>query len=494
MICLSLAAPTLDEAVADVRANLPHIDALELRADLLYPGELAQIGTFPRRLAAADIRLPMILAIRRERDGGRFSGAEAERTALFRSAVGNVANGWFAIDLEEDFNPPGLREAAAEAGTRVIRSLHLPDAFPDDLEERLARMARAPSEILSVAVKINTTRELLRLCRIQELLGSRPRIIRGSGDYGFASGVLAGRLGSMLTCCPAPGRPVPPGQVDAGTLDTLYRYRRLSADTALFCVIGNPVMHSRSPHYHNARFREDGLDAVYLPVQVDLVEDFFALADHLGIRGASVTIPHKAAVIPYLASSDEAVGRIGACNTILRHPGGWHGRNTDVPGFLGPLLAATGRNDLEGSRAAVVGAGGAARGVVFALLSAGASVCVLNRTEARARALAEELRSACRGGATITAGGLDESAMELLESHREVIVQTTSVGMHPNEGGDPLPSYRFRGDETVCDIIYTPEWTRFLGRAEAAGCRTLTGRAMFEEQAAEQYREFRRLV
>jgi len=165
-----------------------------------------------------------------------------------------------------------------------------------------------------------------------------------------------------------------------------------------------------------------------------------------------------------------------------------------VAGFLQPLLSKLNRDSLDGFRATVVGAGGAARGIVFALLTAGASVLVVNRTPSRAEELVSTLAASAREREELVAGTLDSSGAQTAARFSDILVQTTSVGMHPNEGADPFPEYRFSGHEVVCDIIYTPERTAFLDRAAGAGCKTLTGRAMFDGQAAEQYRRFRALA
>jgi 3-dehydroquinate dehydratase/shikimate dehydrogenase len=237
----------------------------------------------------------------------------------------------------------------------------------------------------------------------------------------------------------------------------------------VYGVIGNPVAHSRSPHIHNAGLAALGLDAVYLPFLVDDVREFLRVADLLGVSGVSVTVPHKLAVIPHLARQDPSVARIGACNTLVRAEGGWHGTNTDWPGFLAPLDRRFGSGGGSRIRATVIGAGGTSRAVVYGLRETGAEVLILNRTLAGASGIAQEF--GCRAGG-------------------DLVVQTTSCGMEPAVDCDPLPEYRFRGTELVYELVYRPAVTPFLGRAMAAGCRWIGGMEMLLEQAYEQFRLF----
>ena len=493
MICAVLTEPTLEAALESAKACAAHCDTFELRVDRLVVDERSRAGRFPGMLAAASVPSRVVLTIRREVDGGSFYVDETVRRELFsRSLLQASESGhpFFALDLEEDFASPEIIEQSALSATRIIRSINDKDGMPAELSRRVIRLANSTSGIVRVAVTPRNTRELLQLCLLSRQLTGVEYALQGLGDWGHPSRILAGRLGSVLVF----GSPA-----EVKQLDQLYRFGSIDGSTAIYGVIGNPIGHSRSPEYHNRRFAEDGLNAVYLPFRVDDIDPFFELARLLDIRGVSVTIPHKESVMRYLETADAAVRATGACNTVIRSSGDgesprYDGTNTDVAGFLQPLLRKLNRDTLEGLHATVVGAGGAARGIVFALLSAGASVLVVNRTPARAEALISTLRGTARGGAALIAAPLDASGAQQAAKFCDIVVQTTSVGMHPNEGVDPFPEYQFAGREVVCDIIYTPERTAFLDRATASGCMTLTGRAMFDGQAAEQYSRFSALV
>lgn len=489
MLFQSLTASTLSANAQLARENLPWIDGVELRADLLSAVPPDALGRFPQFLESGTHQrsVPVILTIRRRRDGGKYDDDEGKRLRLLQHAV--EAGNFSFVDLEEDLSGSGsdeeVRRAAYKSGTRVIRSFHSFDGTGGDLSERLARLSALPGEIPRIAVEPRSTSDLLQLVRAS-LQARGERIVAGMGDYGFPLRILSPVLGNTLAFCSHSSAESAEGGVDPRTMQELYRYSTLNQSTAIYAVIGNPIMHSRSPAFHNSRFAAAGMNAVYVPIKVDSVSSFFELAGELGMRGVSVTIPHKEAVIPFLKEVDESVTAVGACNTIIRDGEGYRGTNTDVDGFLTPLAHRASKKwegGLAGRAATVIGAGGASRAVIYALIREGVNVCVLNRTESRARAVTEDLSPYARN-ASLTWGKLGHpEGNNLLSRHSDIIIQTTSLGMHPDTDGDPLPEYRFHGHELVYDIVYNPPVTRFLSRAAECGCEVIQGGEMFEGQA-----------
>ena len=469
-ICFSLASSTLAENVSAVEKLRPHVDLLELRVDAMLPEEARRADELVRR-----VDLPVILSVRRQKDGGAFSGSERERLRLLERLA---PMGFAFIDVEHDLRAPELDRLIREAGAGVIRSFHDPAGVPSDLPERMPALARTPAELPRATVTPRGSADLLRLLDAFQRLSRLPKVLSGAGDCGFPTRMLAQKLGSLFSAVE-----------DPGTADELYRCRAIGEATEVFGVIGNPVMHSLSPVIHNKGFAALGLDAVYLPFLVDDLDLFFRAADMLGIRGLSVTVPHKVDVMSRLAHQDGSVGAIGACNTIHRRPGGgWEGTNTDGAGFLAPLLAAFGDRLPAGLRATVIGAGGAAHAVAHSLVRTGARVLVLNRSPGRAQALAQDVRAP--SGSEVLIGPLDETGVKLMGGFNDLIVQTTKVGMAPHADSDPLPGYSFSGRETVYDLVYVPEMTVFLKRAKAAGCPIILGSQMLLSQAFEQFRIF----
>lgn len=480
--CLCLTGSSLEADRRLIDEHRPFIDVAQLRVDCLTPPQAAAAASFARAAG-----LQVILTVRRARDGGRFSGSEAERIALLR---GLMAGRFAFVDLEEDLVAPALETAARAAGSVIIRSFHDFTGVPPDLAARVRRLARRRDEIPMAAVMTRGVGDLEHILRACEALADTEKILFGMGEYGFASRVLASRLGSRICFTSATGAGAAEGQTDPRTLQEVYRFRDLDSGTAVYGVVGNPVMHSLSPVIHNRGLGQLGLNAVYLPFPVDDLAAFREVADLLDIRGLSVTVPFKQAIIPFLARRDALVEAVGACNTITTEAAlngahrrlAWAGTNTDVEGFLQPLREALGGAIPRGLRATVIGAGGAARAVVHALASQGALVLVLNRTAERAHELARPYSAA--------SAGLDERGAALALRSNDLVVQTTTAGMEPAAGMDPFPMYQFSGRELVYDLVYAPAMTGFLERARRAGCRIVQGRGMLLAQAGLQFRLF----
>jgi 3-dehydroquinate dehydratase/shikimate dehydrogenase len=474
-ICLSLTATTLEEDLRLLESERGFADLAELRADFLDPAELPHLPSFPKRAG-----FPVILAIRRGRDGGSWNGEEAERRTLLSRAL---SGGYAYADLEEDLEDQALPEAAKRAKTRVIRSCYDLAGVPERSTARLRSLARGPGEIPKLEVMPKSTRDLPALADTYRQLEGVEKILIGVGEFGLFSRILAAKLGSYLTYCSVPGRQkAAAAQLDPRTLVELYRFRKQNRDTFVCGVIGNPIAHSRSPELHNRGYEVLGLNGVYIPFLVDHVPSFFELAEMLDLRGFSVTMPHKRAVLSHLDERDQSLQRIGACNTVVRRRGGWYGTNTDVEGFLAPLKAQAAGLVGPETRATVIGAGGGARSVVYALSSCGIRPLILNRTVEKARALAEAF--GCDSGA------MDDEGISRMRENADLIVQATGVGMEPDAEADPLPAYRFTGSEVVYDLVYQPLMTVFLKRAKQAGCRIVSGLTMLFSQGAAQFKHY----
>jgi shikimate dehydrogenase len=224
---------------------------------------------------------------------------------------------------------------------------------------------------------------------------------------------------------------------------------------------------------HNAAFAAAGINAVYLAFPARDIGGAIAGARALGIRGLSVTIPHKEAVISHLDEVDELAEKIGAVNTVVNREGRLGGYNTDA---LGALRALEERIPLAGKKCVIVGAGGAARAIGFVLRERVAALSVANRSAERGRDLAASL-----GCAFIRLEELNRVAADLL-------IQTTPVGMAPHGDECPVPESALRPGMAVMDIIYNPLETKLLAMAGSCGCVTINGLSMFVHQGAEQFR------
>ena len=253
----------------------------------------------------------------------------------------------------------------------------------------------------------------------------------------------------------------------------------LSAATTVVGVIGDPVAHSLSPLLHNTAFAVMGLDwvSVGFPVGVGRAGQALSGATALGVRGLSVTMPHKDAAASLVQSLSPLAELLGAVNCVVERDGGWHGENTDGPGFVA-ALRHTGAFDPEGRRCLVVGAGGAARAVVAGLAGAGATeVVVVNRSADRA---------ATAAGAAGPAGRVGE---ESDAATAELVVNATPLGMGPTAAGTgdwPVRPDLLHPGQVVVDLVYHPRVTPWMAAAEAQGAQVANGIGMLVHQAALQ--------
>jgi len=255
----------------------------------------------------------------------------------------------------------------------------------------------------------------------------------------------------------------------------------ITGKTAVYGIIGYPVSHSASPVMQNAAFRELGIDAVYVPFEVEPDELKSAISGlkALSVKGFNITVPHKegaAELVDFLEGDAEF---LEAVNTVkINEEGELIGYNTDAEGFLRSL--AEEGVELEGKSALMIGAGGAARAVGYALLKGGVKFLnVVNRNFSRAKALAEKIGK--RGNVLVYP--LKESTLEILLKDVDVIVNTTSVGMKEND--PPLFDYsKIPEGITVVDIIYNPPKTPLLKEAEKRGCKIVNGLGMLVHQGA----------
>ena len=254
-----------------------------------------------------------------------------------------------------------------------------------------------------------------------------------------------------------------------------------------FCgVIGNPIEHSLSPAIHNAAFQKLALNFVYLAWKVDRIGDAVRGLRALGnFRGASVTIPHKVAVLPFLDEVDTTARHIGAVNTIVAEEGQLLGMNTDATGALRALRE--GNAPLKGASVVIVGSGGAARAIAFAL-AAEAEVRRLHllgiEVDER-RNLATDLRD--KTGVSVEEEDLDEGRLKNVLPEARVLIHCTPVGMAPKIGMSCIPPKFLHRELIVMDVVYNPRETQLLTEARTAGCRTISGLEMFLYQAVEQF-------
>jgi shikimate dehydrogenase len=260
----------------------------------------------------------------------------------------------------------------------------------------------------------------------------------------------------------------------------------INAHTQFCGLIGNPVEHSLSPAIHNAAFQKLGLNFVYLAFRVEAIGDAIKGLRSLGnFRGASVTIPHKVSAVPFLDSLEPTARHIGAINTIVAEGGVLKGYNTDAIGALRALRESD--VTLKGRQVVMLGSGGAARAIAFAL---GAEtgidrLTILGIDEQERTVLVRDLR--LKAGMAVQESLLDESMLRKVLPDTHVLIHCTPIGMSPKVHQTSVPATLLHPGLTVMDIVYNPRDTQLLKDAKMAGCRVIPGIEMFLYQAAAQF-------
>ncbi|MBQ9205271.1 MAG: type I 3-dehydroquinate dehydratase [Treponema sp.] len=489
LICLCLTAPTVAEDLALIEKYRKYIDLVELRVDLLDDDERLTIRDFPSQAG-----IPCILTIRRTVDGGQYSEGEASRSMLFARALAFASEdkqkNFAYVDFEEDFRISSLQDAAMAYGTKIIRSFHDMKNPVANLAEKLQAMHESPYEIPKVAFMPHTLKDVSNMYLEMQKFHDSNQIVCAMGALGLPTRILAGKFNSYLSYTSPEDLELSLtdiGHTDPKTLEEIYHFHELNETTQIFGITGFPLKYTSSPGLHNGNFKRERINAVYIPFKAEKASEAFEFAKTLDIKGFSVTIPHKEDIIKHLQRTDKKVDAIGACNTVINENGIWTGYNTDCTGFSKALLEFTGLKNLKKKKVAIIGAGGAAKAIAFAVKELGGKACVFNRTLTKARMLAE------RFGFKYASLGLE--SVELLREYSEIIIQTTSKGMGAttvsDETNDPLWFFDFSGEEMIYDIVYEPEVTPIMARAQNSGCRVQNGYAMLKYQGEEQFRLFK---
>lgn len=472
MICVSIGRGRHRHMIAEHKHLVEQGARLvELRLDYIN-------GEVNIRRLLNDRPCPVVIACRRERDGGKYTGGEEQRLLLLRTAI---AEGVEYVDLEEDV----AMSIPRFGKTKRIVSLHDFRKTPDDLEAIHKRLCAMNADIVKIAGMANHPQDNLRMLRLVRQ-SKVPTIGLCMGDIGTPSRILAGKFGSPFTYATFHHeRTLAPGQLSFQQMNAIYHFEQINADTEVYGVIADPIGHSLSPLIHNAAFQQAKLNKVYVPFRVpreDLAR-FLDDAPQLDIKGLSVTIPHKEEVVKKLDVADGAVRGIGACNTVVFDGDKRMGYNTDYRAAMASLEHAMGltagqEKPLHGKIALVLGAGGVGRAIAYGLLRRGAQVVLADGVAKNAAALAERLE--CR-------------AVEWAARHSvkaDLLFNCTPIGMHPDVDATPFEKHHLRPSTVVFDAVYNPENTLLIKEARGRNCTVVTGVEMFVRQACLQFKLF----
>ncbi|MEL7498574.1 MAG: shikimate dehydrogenase [Planctomycetota bacterium] len=472
MICVSVGRGRHKMMIAEHRHLAEQgAELVELRLDYI------RRAVNLRRLLD-DRQCPVVATCRRKKEHGRWEGSESDRQMLLRAAI---ADGADYVDLEMDI----ADKIPRYGNTQRIISYHNFEQTPDNIEEIHHRISQLDPDIIKIATMANNPIDnikLLRLCRDSDI----PTTAFCMGDMGLTSRVLCGRAGAPMTYATfSSDRKMAPGQLSFKEMREDYCYDSINEDTVILGVIADPVAHSLSPVVHNAVIRELGLNMLYMPFRVpkEYLDEFIKICPEMGIKGLSVTIPHKERCLKSINVLDDNVAGIKAANTIVFEDVNAFGFNTDCSAAMTSIenKLVEVRPDEEpfaNRKFTLLGSGGVARAIAFGLKRRNAQVFICGRDYRKSEALADSLK--CDSIDWTTRANFETS----------VLVNCTPVGMHPNMDESPFDAEWFDKNTIAFDTIYNPEQTLFIKEARKAGCETITGVDMFVRQAGEQFELF----
>jgi 3-dehydroquinate dehydratase/shikimate dehydrogenase len=421
---------------------------------------------------------PVVVTARRRVDGGRWLKSEDERMTLLRSAI---ASGVEYVDIEADV----ASQIPRYGNTKRIISFHNLEETPEDLESLHAAMVDEDADIVKIAAMANSFDDNLRMMKMVKN-AKVPTIGICMGEMGIITRILASKLGSPFTYAAfSKDKKIAPGLLEWKEMNSLYRYDEITDETALFGVVADPVAHSYSPMIHNRAFKDQGINARYLPFRVPKsdLRTFVIHCKELGIEGLSVTIPHKEGALLHCNRAESSATGIGAVNTMVFRDKDVYGYNTDYRASMDCIeqlfkIDKSAERPMQGMTALILGAGGVSRAIAWGLKQRHCEVLIASRTMERTQMLAGEL--GCR-------------AIEWDQRHDQrfnLLVNGTPVGMHPDVDRSPFDAEALNEFIAVFDTVYNPENTLLIKQAKQANCRIITGIDMFVRQAAYQFKLF----
>jgi 3-dehydroquinate dehydratase / shikimate dehydrogenase len=465
-ICAVVAASSAREMAAQLRHALRETPTVELRLDwLANDSERTRFLAWLRRNRPK--RAVLLATCRRREGGGLFPGSvQAELHWLSQAAEAGCL--WCDLEIETLRELPRNSIRHHSLPQRILLSVHDFKRMPS-LNPAVGARWRDEVDAIKVAGEARTVADSMRLLRFAA--GVRNRVTVPMGEVGLPARLLALREGSALAYAPVAAATAP-GQVSLQEMTHLYRAHALNRQTQVFGVIGDPIAHSLSPLLHNTAFIARKLNAVYLPFLVHNLRDFLKSAPDFGLRGFSVTLPHKQTILRHLQDCDALSTEIGAVNTVVvRRDGSLYGCNTD---YVGVLRALRKKLAVPKSRVLILGAGGAARAAAFALSHAGAGVYICARRENAARKIARAV------------GGEVVPRRTLRTQFFDAILNATPLGMYPHSAISPLAPGELHC-RIVMDLIYRPERTKLLQLAARKRIATVSGVEMFLAQGIAQW-------
>lgn len=465
MLFAVISGPSIEKAKEQLQQVSNKVDGIELRLD-----QFEILKSEDLLLLAKEIQNPFILTFRKSTQGGNLLIGETERFQLIQRFCDLLKPDY--VDLEFDTDPQFIQRIAASS--KIICSYHDFEKTSDNLEQIFALLPKKDVFAFKIATFANSTLDALRMLLFVRKKHHEGFKITGicMGEKGSSTRILAPLVHNFITYgCIDQSSKNAPGQLTISDLNNIYHYSRLSPQTLLFGLIGDPIVQSPSYLTHNAFFQRIGLNAVYVKLQVspDELGAFFPIAKSLGFTGLSVTIPLKEVAASFVDFVEPHALEIGAINTIsFQSDGTLYATNTDASAALDCIekhLLVRGKSLL------LLGAGGTAKAIAYEAKKRGAHLIILNRHPHRAALLANALN--CDWGA------LDEVQQHSNKGY-DILINATSEP-------DPINPQDLLAQSLFMDINLHHQDTLLLKRARELKCEIVMGYEMFIRQAQNQF-------
>ncbi|HQU85688.1 MAG TPA: shikimate dehydrogenase [Pyrinomonadaceae bacterium] len=504
-ICVSVCAETADELIQQIKRAEDLADVIEIRFDSLSFSELDNFFKLFKKIKPS-IKAPILAAMHKSVE------TETIETSEETYIIPDTFRVWekiLASNTLDYFDPfqGGVTALLIECWNnfetsavpiisffknakkhKFIFSHHDFEKVPSELNNIYKTMKETPADIVKIAVQTSVITDTIPIWKLLERAKSDNKQIIpiAMGEAGKWTRILGLAHGAFMTYASLDsGSETAPGQVSASDLIDVYRANELNENTEVYGILGSNTSVSMSPYIHNEAFKIHKLNSVFVPLQVNNLDEFIkrmvkpeTREVELNFKGFSVTIPHKQAIIKHLDFIDETAKAIGAVNTVKIVDGKLYGYNTDAQGFIEPLLNSYG--DLQRAKVVVIGAGGAARACVYALKKQGAEVTVFARDLEKAKPFAEEFAVELKQLSTN-----DEPRTTYKEF--DILVNTTPLGMKGKaDGVSAAIAEQLKGLHLVYDLVYIPFQTPLMQEADIAEVPKIGGLAMLIAQAMEQ--------
>lgn len=467
-ICAAITADTVKDALNDMR-KAESADLIELRLDFIN-----NIHNNKIKSLIENSPKPVIVTCRPAKFGGMFKGKEKDRLKLFKSAIEGGAD-FIDIEFGSEIADKIIND---NTKSKIIISHH--DFKETPSLENLNLIYNKIKELNPDLVKIVTTANSINdNFKIFEFLEGKNNLIAFCMEQkGEISRILAPKFGSRFTYASLEKeKESAPGQITTEEMQNLYHVNSINKNTNVIGIMGEFAENSMSKYMHNPNFVSNKVNFVYVPFKVmkNELKDFMENFRKLNFKGAAVTIPHKEEIIKHIDELDETAEQIGATNTLVNENGKITGYNTD---YYGAVMALKEVTKINNKKILIIGAGGAARAVVYGLKKEKAKITIANRTDEKAEKLANEFKV-----------NFDKfNNIKKLVKNSDIIINTTSVGMSPNENDSILDEKDLAKDKIVMDIVYKPVNTKLIRTANKKGCKTITGDRMLIYQAVRQFK------